>query len=345
MSNRIIVAVIALCTICVLGDGRREASAATIWESNLPDMYQHQKSGPKAWFEAGYAAPNPPPAPLAPGYTTPDWWEPTGGWCGTTAWSNSIYHWSTRGGGRRAGLVDHHQLPNTHAKYDAVAVRPWQDRFAYVNEDLAISGGGFGCATTGRVRSYVDEYIPDAGLKLTLDEYEFAPTGGPGGTPIVKKYPNGGAPVDTTYTSMFEAYADLLPGNASVVIEITYDTPPATGPWWRNSFHFITGGGVDAATKGVYFADPNNTFWDLGTDPARPYGWGYSYQPNVGDPRYTADIPISTSYYQLGTTANGRMFDSGPYVGASIVGLYTLVPEPATLALLVAGACLAARRR
>ena len=74
------------------------AKADTIYiQPNVPDFYQHQKSGPLVNVPGenlNFTNPVPqPPANEIPSYSmTPDWWENGGGWCCITAYVNSFYY-------------------------------------------------------------------------------------------------------------------------------------------------------------------------------------------------------------------------------------------------------------
>jgi|CXWL01.1.fsa_nt_gi hypothetical protein len=325
------------------------ARAAPIYEANLPDFYQHQKAGATAWFELGYVAPAIPANTAVPGYANGNWWESDGGWCGTTAWTDIMYHWDQKVA--VADLFDH----SKPAVHDAVHNgKTWLERFNYLNEDMATWNnqppGNAGCIGPAGIRDYVGTH---GWGNATLDEYDFGPRIGGGGN-IVRRKPNGGALENTTYTSLFEAYAALLPSDATVVLEILprpVDADPQ--PWWgapnvARSFHFIAGAGVEAATNSVYFADPNNTNLQVGapgmitppggTPTITPLGWGFPYPAD-------AAIPIGAAHYQVGTMTDGITFDNGPYNGAYIQHLYTLAPEPATVLMLVGALALLRRRR
>jgi hypothetical protein len=332
------------------------------FKPDLPDFYQHQKSGsdPAKAYNAPDLAPSDPPNPLRPGYTNPDWWEDGGGWCCIAAFTNSFYFLDKHGA---PGLFDHSNLdpvvgPPFHGG------RTWQERMAYAIEDLAIDT--FGLQLGGdpdgggpRTRSAVDGgpqhtipdflakygYGPDKLLysEFFLDGGNVVRSDGASicGTDVCIPPP---AATPTPFTSLFDVYYQELLRSEDVVFRIEYPAgtvDPTKScadqglPWWCFSYHMVTGAGVerDATMRKLWFADPNNTLH--GVD------WGHPYTnaDKLPIPDLTDPADIARYYEMVMLRADERTLDTGPYAGTMITRVFTTspIPEPSTFLLWVTG--------
>lgn len=285
------------------------AHALPIYKPDIPVFYQHQKSYQGEWPTdpptGRPRAPDNPPDPLVPGYSNGSWWENTGGWCGVTAWANCFYNWDENG---YPGLFDHSNQGPAHQN------KNWLERFAYVNEDIAIRSN-LGCPSpySGVIPQYLQDhgYGPD---KLTSAEYVWE-------NGKVMKITATGL-IDSGYNTMFDLYYDELIGCEDVVLWME----GTDSWWWSGSFHMVTGAGVeqDKGERKLWFADP-----DRGKDGET--GWGHPYQD-------TDPIPVGQQYYTMATFgADGRTFATGPYAGASISHIQTLSPIPEASTYLLFG--------
>jgi hypothetical protein len=312
----------ALLALAAAGGAADVARAQAYFQPNVAAFYQHQNSYQDVWpTDPETPFPEPPdrpPRPLRPSYEIDPgyhWWEDGGGWCGTTAWVNGFYSLDKRG---YRGLFDHGARGGIHKD------RSWLERFVYSNEDLAIIAGAWvipSCADFPQnapnlpprpiIPEYVDEY--GYGNSLAYDEYYWDDA-----ADEVKRRTKGGDVV-TPYATMFDLYlAELRSGHVTVVLM------EGTGPWWwSDSFHVVTGAGVDPdpLDPTLWFADPD--------EGRRGTGWGQPYIE--ADP-----VPVGQPYYHKATLApDGRTFVTGRYEGAQIVEIHTLagIPEPAPLPL------------
>lgn len=71
------------------------ALATPFCKSDLPDFFQHQKSGPKVNVPGenlDFDNPVPRPATVPSYDLTTQWWENGGGWCCVTAFVDSFYY-------------------------------------------------------------------------------------------------------------------------------------------------------------------------------------------------------------------------------------------------------------
>ncbi|MBL8761470.1 MAG: hypothetical protein JNL50_09230 [Phycisphaerae bacterium] len=307
------------------------AHAGVTWSSQLPaDFYQHQKSDPKAdgtWI----------PNPLKPAYDSKNWWEQKGGWCGTTAWVNAIYAQEARFN----GVFDNSKRKGADASHKG---KGWLDRFNYANEDLAIIAGKNYGGTDGAVawRDDIVTYTKNAGYaKPAIDTYY---TGG-GKIKVKDADDNVKDSGFSTFLSVFNAG---IKSNRSVVVHIKAGTN--TTAWWckSNSFHVITGAGVDFANNSIIYADPDDTFhgggWDTGYQAA--FDHRYTDTDALPVPDVTKQASIDKYYSTVKLAADGLTFDSGPYKGAVISQIFTYaVPSGGPISLASIGVLAALRRR
>ena len=251
------------------------ASAAPTFLPDIPDFYQHQKSGSNAAnipykFPTG-ANPVPRPATFTPGYANPtdrSWWEwgynpdtagstggGAGGWCCIAAFTNAFYYWDVHG---FSGLFNHG------------GVEPLLNRANYAIEDLAIDFFDMNGTGASTIPQFMDFYLP--GGRPTYSEYFLD-----GGQ--VKKSNNPSAcgfglicdpaaSTNTGFTSLFDFYKSQINAKNSVLVYI--EPGAGTTAWWTN-FHVVTGAGFD--NNILYFADPNDT--------ARGTNWGAQYMPAI----------------------------------------------------------------
>lgn len=298
---------------------------AAVHLAGVADFYQHAKG-----FQGvsnGNPMPVPPdarPAPLQPAYDNGNWWEKGGGWCLTTAWVNALYYWSNNGA---PGLFDHSNHGGVHAG------KTWQERFAYVNEDLAITAAknitpvpasGGACAYTDDVKQYCAKW----GYTATIEQYIFSVDA----NRIIKVANDGTATYMPFEATMLKLFADSITANKTPILYMQGIT--TAGSWWDGSFHAVTGEGVDLANSKVWFADPNDT----------PYGanWGVNYKG-------TDKVPVGAdaSFGSAKFREDGRTWADGAFAGTAITRLFVLsVPTPGTATLLtLAGVLAFARRR
>ncbi len=119
--------------LAVVGLGLTTAMAkadAIYIQPNLPDFYQHQKSGPLVNVpgeDLNFTNPVPqPPDNQIPSYSmTPDWWENGGGWCCIAAYVNSFYY-----------LEKQFDFTGLFTRPDGVG-HTWQEQMVYAIEDMA----------------------------------------------------------------------------------------------------------------------------------------------------------------------------------------------------------------
>ena len=278
---------------------------AAYFQSNIPDFYQHQNSGDVFFKAPGYVPPAPKPNPLLPSYNSLDWWEYNAGWCAVTAWESAFYALDRRGMG---GLFTHD------------SGKTWLQQMRYGIEDFEINWyekRGFDYPIRSAVTDMLNKY--GFASALQFDEYRWnAQTGKVEGSFA------GGIWTPTAYSSFLNAYDANIRGGGVVVVRVE-----GTGDWlhWGVpvNFHMLTGAGVDAAQRRIWYADPNDTLAGA--------GWGFEYSDS-------AALPVGMSYYGSGAlSADGRTFSDGFFAGAQISALYALapVPEPATWGLLLVG--------
>jgi hypothetical protein len=303
------------------------ANAAPTFLPDIPDFYQHQKSGSDA-ANLPYKMPTgvnpvPRPATFTPGYANPtdrSWWEwgynpntagstggESGGWCCVAAFTNAFYFWDIHG---FSGLFNHG------------GVQPLLNRANFAIEDLAVDFFGMNGTAPVDIPDYIHQYIPSGGP--TYSEYFLDSASG-----HIKRSndaSNCGAGLicdpalsaDTGFTSFFPLYKNLIDNGQTVMLYIE----GGAGTWWNTSFHVVTGAGWDNNT--VYFADPNDT--------ARGANWGAQYVP--GDtlvPAAGATDAEREAFYSKATIgADGMTFADGTYPTSRITRLYVLAaPEAA----------------
>jgi hypothetical protein len=318
------------------------ATAAPTWLPDIPDFYQHQKSGSDG-ANAPYKFPTGAntvarPAIFTPGYANPtdrSWWEwgynpntagstggAAGGWCCIAAFTNAFYYWDVHGFN---GLFNHG------------GVQPLLNRANYAIEDLAIDYFDMN-GTGGRTfPQFMDFYLP--GGRPTYDEYflnggQIKKSNMPGscGFGIIC---DPAASTNTGFTSFLDFYKSQI--NAGNAVLLYIEKGAGTTAWWGN-YHVLTGAGFDNNT--VYFSDPNDT--------ARGVNWGAQYMP--GDTLVPAagatDADRIAFYSKVTIGADGMTFSDGSYPTSTITRLYVLaVPEPTTLALVFIGLGAVLQRR
>jgi hypothetical protein len=166
------------------------------FKNNVPDFYQHQKSGPDTNvpldndLRFGYAGPAP---GAVPSYdTTPEFWEQRGGWCCVAAFVDSFYFLE-----KTYGITGLFTRPDKEAKFEKDNMRKptWQEQMIFAIEDLAQDMGLDGMtpiAGTDRIPTHVRKLqaaakFPAGGPdKLTYTEFDV--TAGFGtGTPTVTR--------------------------------------------------------------------------------------------------------------------------------------------------------------
>ena len=294
----------SLAALTMLVGAAGVANAAAFHQAGIADMYQHQKSFQGEYPKPGAVPPvvfatDPKPAPLAAGYSNANWWEPDGGWCLTTAWVDTLYYWGQKG---YTKLWDHSNLGAAHQG------KNWQERFAYVNEDLAIIAAtragvaatdGGSCAYPVDVKKYADNY----GLTATIDTYQIQ-------AGKVAYFPDsaaGGHFLDPSVTLLAVADEAIRAGKTVIL----YMEGVVPGAWWSGSFHAVALEGVDLATREVWFADPNDT----------QYGknWGFGYK--AGD-----NVPVGAdaTFGSATLKADGRTWDGGSFAGSSLTNLFIM---------------------
>ena len=176
---------------------------AAVHMAGIADFYQHQKSFQGTYPGTDPFKTDPLPAPLKPAYDNKNWWENDGGWCLTTAWTDTLYYWSQK---NAPNLFDHTAMGAEHKG------KSWLDRFNYMNEDLAIIAGarfggtvptttGGACANDADVRTYASKY----GYTATIDTYQYQ-----AGSGRIGKFPDGAAsgtllPAATTMLDIMNA--------------------------------------------------------------------------------------------------------------------------------------------
>ncbi len=337
-------------TLCLFGIGvlaltllawLPDAYGIPFFKPNLPDFYQHQKSGsdPAKPYGIPALAPDDPPNPLRPGYTNGNWWEDKGGWCCIAAFTNSFYFLDKRG---FHGLFDHSEKsPSGLGGRPEDQGRSWQERMAYAIEDLAIDTFGLGLngdpdgagprtrqAVTKNPQKTIPDFLQKYGFGDSLVYSEYFLDGGKVKRASICGFdvcsPGPGS-VDTSFTSLFDVYYKELLRSEDVVFRIEY--PPGTVdpsksctdqglPWWCHSYHLLTGAGVERTKddRTLWFADPNNTFH--GADWGHPYT-GTDPLPVPMDP---VNDPVERArFYEEGMLrADLATFGTGPYANAAV---------------------------
>lgn len=302
------------------------AGAAPTFQANIPDFYQHQK----AWT----AGPLP---PVGPNYTVigNDWWESNGGWCGTTAWTNVLYHWSQNGYSR---LWDHSNLdPQVGPPYHGG--RNWLERAIYMNEDLAlrvnpVSGS---CAWVPAVRNYVQHWT---GVDPQIERYLWLNGQVERLTSAEANGDAGAAGVASGHADMWDVFTTYM--NQGMTCTVRIGTGNDLTLWWAGSFHVLAGAGFEQAMNGdrfLYLADPNDT---SGVTNAGA-NWGHQYTVAEGG----GAIPMGAAHYvRVKLAADGRTIDGGTFDGCPIDAIYTMrVPTPGALSLAAMAGLACFRRR
>ncbi|MFZ4576491.1 MAG: hypothetical protein ACOYN0_19060 [Phycisphaerales bacterium] len=344
----------ATCVIALAGS----ACLADIhFQTNVLDMYQHQKATQNN---------TPAPRPVGASYDSGDWWQPTGGWCATTAWVGALYRAEHS---LNAPKVFSHGNPNE---------TNWLRQANYLNEELAIEASRSipfrnpALAPNSARASCISpegvtQYLTDRGYVSTIQKYKWDDaqaagqrvrsfTTGYGGAPDTYIDTDGGAvatPSGGTYDSMFELYSSLIRNdNLSVVIHFRSGTNRNT--WWSrsNSFHQVTGAAVETVggLNAIWFADPNDTFRGIGDYDLANNDWAtenFKYQGTDEIPTHDYNF---TRYF---VGADGRTLSQpggaigyADYNGIVIEEIYTLaIPAPGAGLLAALGGLLAARRR
>lgn len=323
------------------------AGGPLFFKPDLPDFYQHQKSGsdPAKPFKQPDLAPADPPIvvdpvtgmeQIKPGFTNGNWWENSGGWCCVAAFVNSFH------------FLDRNGFPGL---FNGDPAKPWQQRMAFAIEDLAIdflglipNGDPDGAgprmrSDKGGPRKSIPEHLAKHGYgpdKLEFSEYFWDEAAGK-----VKQVTPAGI-VDAPFATMFDVYHAELLRSEDVVVRMEILTAAEQARfnvlarkfrdgtitvaellelrgllaivehvWWGISFHVVTGAGVDRdkAQRMLWFADPDNTF--------RGSGWGHPYLdtdalPVPMDPMTNA-AERAKYYEEAMFEADGRTFKTGPY--------------------------------
>lgn len=328
------------------------------FQTNVLDAYQHQK-----------ATQNNRPAgrPVGASYDSGDWWQPTGGWCATTAWVSTMY---------RA----EHSLGAVNLFSRGNAAEPnWLRQANYNNEDLAIAASrevpyhaaprpdnsanascispeGMTQYLTGRgYESTITKYRWDAGAAAGSRVREFT-TAFAGMDGFANNTDRGAVanPAGGNFDSMFDIYSNLIRNdNLCVVIHFRAGTNRNT--WWSrpNSFHQAAGAGVEVADdlKAIWFADPNDTFRGIGDYDVANSDWvteNFKYQQTDAIPTHDYNF---TRYF---VGADGRTLsapggipsDYPDYNGIVIEEIYAMtIPAPGCVSLCAIGGIMIFRRR
>jgi hypothetical protein len=313
-------------------------AAAPIFVDDLPNLYQHQKSPPLITD-----ASLPRPADF-PSYTNNDaWWEPTGGWCCTTAVADLFYAMQKNSFDGMLGLF-----------FDDPG-KGWFDYMRYGLEEMAtdffdpatVGGAGAGrslnfyeilddrTVLTGAQKGtkfssligYQEYYLDGTDIFASLAPTRFCATCGPDPKPGKK----------TAYTSMFDLYSSLIGTHAYIALEMIAEPAKISdkdlddrGLWWRRSYHVVAGAGIDGTT--IYIADPNET--RTGSNPGA--GWGKYYGPGdaepVGQANYAA-YTFSGNYFEQ-IKGGDVTYKDVKIVRALVL---TPTPEPGTWTLVALG--------
>lgn len=286
--------------------------ATPVYESDLPDFYQHQLSGsdPSAPFNrpgsfSGYSDPSVPSYSTLQPYNDGGpgiQWERNGGWCHITAFTDVFYQLDKNGA---SGLFDH------GGDYT------WLERMNYAISDFAIKAWGFGGVQKESVRQFIDGTIGNN--RVTMNSFSWDSS-------LLRVLCNGEA---TSFTSMYSLYSYQLAIGNSAVLNLV--NPGTANPdwWWSSSYHMVAAAGYDNESSDVYYADPNGN----GSDPTLE-NWGHPYGLNDA-------LPIGASYYNSNTMdETGLLSGTGEFSGALVNYIYVLsvVPEPSTYALFGIGA-------
>jgi len=301
--------------------------ATPFFRPDLPDFYQHQKSGSdltKPYNNPGWP-PNPghppdaQPNPLKPGYNNGNWWEDGSGWCCAAAFTNSFYSLDKQG---FVGLFDHSaKSPSGLGGTPADQDKTWQERMAYAIEDLRIETDRTGKTIPDFLAKY--GYGPD---KLSYSEFfldggKVKKSNGASLCGVQVCVPPPGS-TSTTFTSLFDAYSTELLRGEDVELRIEYPSfdptrscPDQNLPWWCTSFHILTGAGVerDKTQLKLWFADPNDTIHGA--------NWGHPYTN-------TDELPVGVANYTMAMLmADEQTFATGgPYAGAKITRIFAISP-------------------
>ena len=325
--------------LALFGLGLTATAEADIYiQPNLPDFYQHQKSGPLVNVPGenlDFTNPVPqPPANQIPSYdTTPDWWENGFGWCCVTAYVNSFYYLEKQFG-----------FTGLFTRPDA-AGHTWQEQMVYAIEDMANDVFGL---TTGGVGITIPEYVRELESEahaggvpeskgLTFSQFVLS------GDKVLQSDADQAGDlspyrdVSGQFDSLLDVYRAELCRGQDVELFWTYPNGvPAgeTAPWWNTSFHTTTGAGVDCddpTDMTLLFADPDKR----NADEAGSYLGVSIREPYPDDPNLP--VPIGELHYQEVTLDADGCITSGIYVGACLTQVtdISVVPEPSTGLMLV----------
>jgi uncharacterized repeat protein (TIGR01451 family) len=289
------------------------------FKPDLPDFYQHQKSGPFVNVEMDRdmdfsKTPAGRPGTVPDYDLTTEWWEKGFGWCCVAAFVNSFYYLEK------------------HFGYDGLFTRTggeektWQEQMVFAIEDFAInlfpSEGG-----TLDVPQYVRKLESESRMKIQdrggqapppLSYAEFFRDGT--GKVMKQEFDENGNPlpvedVSERFESLFDVYHAELCHSEDVTVRFKDFGVLGPDVWWsglNSFFHVVTGAGVEdcdnKAIKTFYFADPDkrNEFKDgayTDNDVRQPYPAGEE-----------VPLPIGQKHYEKVTVdANDEIID-GLYV-------------------------------
>ncbi len=323
------------------------------FQTNVLDAYQHQK-----------AAQNGAPTgrPIGASYDSGDWWQPSGGWCATTAWVGAMYRAEHSLGAvnlfSRGNAAEPNWLRQMNYNNEDLAIEASR-RIPYRNPALPANSANAACISPEGMQTY----LTGRGYVSTIEKYKW--DAGAGAGQRVRKFTTayGGAPdtyIDTdrgaaanpsggNFDSMFDIYSSLI-RNDSLAVVIHFRSGTNTAVWWTGSFHQATGAGVETVggQNVIWFADPNDTFRGIGDYDTVNGDWV------TEDFRYRNTDAIPTHDYNFSrwfVGADGRTLSApggaigyADYAGIVIEEIYTLaIPAPCSLALMGLG--LVGRRR
>jgi hypothetical protein len=320
------------------------ARADLVIQPNLPDFYQHQKSGPAVNvpgenLDFSKAAPRPDPSHVPSYDLTPNWWESGGGWCCIAAYVNSLYY-----------LEKTFDFPGLFTRPGGDA-HTWQEQMIYAIEDMASQVFGLGVPMI-TIPQYIMQLAAQAAAENDLGPHkklsysQFALGGG--GTVFesdanrmgdLTPYRN----VSGQFSSLFDVYRQELCKGQDVEMFWQFPggvVPPGeTAPWWAGpnpgNYHTTTGAGVDCndpTDMTVLFADPdkrndNNGNMYLNSDVRTPY-------PDDN----TLPVPVGEMHYEEVELNAGGCITSGIYTGACLVQVtdISVTPEPPAALVILA---------
>ena len=136
---------------------------------------------------------------------------------------------------------------------------------------------------------------------------------------------------------------DLLDGS-NVLVHLAPNG--VGGLWWGGSYHVMDAVGFDKVNKAIVVADPdNNKYGGFGYPGDATPNLLVNYSPTNPPPIETGwgDVgSITNAYLQEYAVDNTGMLTNGPYAGTLIDQLFVIgvVPEPSTLALVLASAAM-----